>query len=241
MASGDRQRKTRSYFIGAVVAGIALLMALVPAVQGQAQAKPAIDEKGDVVIGHALADNPDFNTANFDIRNYGFDDDGNPYLQVYGHAGRTVVPEHHEHEEGGEEHHELAYVYALMIENNEDYAKFLVVDSHAFEHDPAEDDERTNWHGQEVVFHKNVKHDHPDGHEVNGCYDVESVDTTSRINGKRMTIIETDATQILAAATLQILVVEHPDEDHDPFEPEIVCNAVDDVLFDLATLGTITK
>lgn len=178
------------------------------------------DPVGDVITTNVIEELPSyFDPADFDIRNYGFDDDGNPYVQVYGHAGRTIAPEH-EHEDA----HAVIYAYALLTNTG-----IWVLDSHDFEHDEGESNERTGWHGQTVqpVFDLGA-----------GCFDVTSVDSEARVVGKRATVLGADATEIMGALTLQLALVNLPDAD--PTDDR-VCNAVLEQEFDGAFLGTIAR
>jgi hypothetical protein len=178
--------------------------------------KDNLDPKGDVTAPMASEENPKFKPKDFDIKEYEFD--GNDLvLTVYGKAGRTIIPPDHPHE------HDV-YAYALKVAEDENSETYEVVDNHPdLAHDPAE--EGKTWHAQTVVYYK----------EEN-CFDVEGVGAESRMHGHDVIISNSGRDEIISAVTLMLELLEHPEED--PFEPEVVCNAVAVEAWDAANLGT---
>jgi hypothetical protein len=72
-----------------------------------------------------------------------------------------------------------------------------------------------------------------------GCFDVEGVAVTATMKGHDVIISNSGRTEIILAVTLLLELLEHPEED--PFETEIVCNAIGVEVWDVAPLGTKTN
>jgi hypothetical protein len=186
--------------------------------------KDDVDPRRDVTAPMASAENKKFKAKDFDIKEYGFDGD-DLVLTVYGKAGKSIIPEDHPHE------HDV-YAYALKVAEDASTETYEVVDNHPeLAHDPAEAGK--TWHAQTVVFHKNAG---PDGM---GCFDVEGVAVTATMKGHDVIISNSGRTEIMLAVTLLLELIEHPEED--PFETEIVCNAIGVEVWDFAPLGTKTN
>lgn len=178
-----------------------------------------VDPKGDVTAPMASAENRKFKSKDFDIKEYGFDDN-DLVLTVYGKAGKSIIPPDHPHE------HDV-YAYALKVAEDAVSETYEVVDNHPdLAHDPAEAGK--TWHAQTVVYYK-----------AQDCFDVEGVATTSTMKGHEVIISNSGRSEILSAVTLLLELLEHPEED--PFEPEVVCNAIGIEVWDVASLGTKTN
>lgn len=175
-----------------------------------------VDPKGDVTATMASEENKKFKPKDFDIKKYGFDDN-DLVLTVYGKAGRSVIPPDHPHD------HDV-YAYALKVAEDAVSETYEVVDNHPeLAHDPAEAGK--TWHAQTVVYYK-----------AQDCFDVEGVAVTATMDGTEVIISNSGRNEIISAVTLLLELLEHPEED--PFEPEIVCNAIAVEPWDIASLGT---
>lgn len=178
-----------------------------------------VDPKKDVTAPMASEENPKFKPKDFDIKEYGFDDN-DLVLTVYGKAGNSIIPPDHPHD------HDV-YAYALKVAEDAVSETYEVVDNHPeLAHDPAE--EGKTWHAQTVVYYK-----------AENCFDVEGVGATSKMKGHDVIISNSGRIEIISAVTLLLELIEHPEED--PFEPEVVCNAVAVEVWDVASLGTKTN
>ena len=121
--------------------------------------------------------------ADFDIRSYGFAG-GNSYVQVYGHAGRSLPSGN------------IVHAYVFHTDSG-----IWVADSHEAQHDTNENDAGLGWHGQQVSIGED------------GCIDeVDGSKSTARVAGKRVTLLDTDATELIKVETMQLeLLVKDPE------------------------------
>jgi hypothetical protein len=150
------------------------------------------DQKGDSAF------------RDFDIKNYGFDEDGEAFLEVYGQAGKTLP--------SGEKTI-LAYV---IFTDNGTYAS----DSHEAQHADDEETANLSWHGHMIVL------------DSEGCIDeVDGFKSRAHLTGDRIVITDTDATEITKVQTVR-LELQVDDPDNPP--PGVTCLAKVVEVFDEA-------
>lgn len=123
-------------------------------------------------------DEPAVTMQDFDIRSFGFTG-GNPYLQVYGHAGRTLATEE-----------EQIFAYVFYTDNG-----IWAANNHGFGHDDPEGDEGNIWHSEEIFLNDD------------GCLTAANNESENRIAGKRVTLIGTEASVINSVATVELVHV----------------------------------
>jgi hypothetical protein len=140
----------------------------------------------------------------FDIKNYGFNEDGEAFLEVYGVAGKTLP--------SGEKTI-LAYV---IFTDNGTYAS----DSHEAQHADDEETANLSWHGHLIVL------------DSEGCIDeVDGFKSSAHLSGDRIVVTDTDATKILKVQTVR-LELQVDDSDNPP--PGVTCLAKVMEVFDEA-------
>lgn len=123
--------------------------------------------------------------ADFDIKQYFIDSDGNLNLQLYGKAGQTIPQGMHD-----------VYAYVIVTDNG-----IYAADSHEEQH--ADDEQVANkaWHGHEVVVDEN-----------NCLTEIGSFKSHAKLAGSNVKITATGATTILAAQSVMLEIqVEDPD------------------------------
>lgn len=123
-------------------------------------------------------DEPDVAMQDFDIRSFGIAG-GNPYLQVYGHAGRTLATEE-----------EQIFAYVFYTDNG-----IWAANNHGFGHGDPEGDAGNVWHSEEIFLNDD------------GCLTAANNESENRIAGKRVTLIGTGATVIDSVATVELVHV----------------------------------
>ena len=123
--------------------------------------------------------------ADFDIKNYFIDSDGNLNIQVYGKAGNTVPTGHMD-----------VYAYVAVTD-----AGVYASDSHEAQHADDEQVADKAWHGHMVTV------------DDRGCLtEIGSFKSHAKMAGSNVKISETGATKILTAMTVKLeLQVEDPD------------------------------
>ena len=150
------------------------------------------DQKGDSAFN------------DFDIKNFGIDENGEAFVEVYGKAGGTLP--------SGEK-----TIFAYVIEtDNGTYAS----DSHEAQHADNEVTANLSWHGHLIVL------------DSQGC--VEEVDgfkSKAHLDGDRVSITETGVGQILKVQTVR-LELQVDDPDNPP--PGVTCIAKVVEVFDEA-------
>lgn len=150
------------------------------------------DQKGDSAF------------KDFDIKNFGVDENGEAFVEVYGKAGGTLP--------SGEK-----TIFAYVIEtDNGTYAS----DSHEAQHADDEVTANLSWHGHLVVL------------DSQGC--VEEVDgfkSKAHLDGDRVSITETGAEEIQKVQTVR-LELQVDDPDNPP--PGVTCLAKVVEVFDEA-------
>lgn len=151
-------------------------------------------------LAYALPNDPqkDSPFADFDIRSFGFS--GNDqYVQVYGFAGRTLAT--------GDEQ---IFAYVFYTDDG-----IWAANNHGFGHGDPEGDAGHVWHSERVIF------DDPDNPKCLVGADNES---EQRIAGKRVTLLNTAATEIFKAQTMEL---EHvADEPNNPDCPGAIARVV---------------
>jgi hypothetical protein len=113
---------------------------------------------------------------NFDIRRSGIDDDGNPYLMVYGDAGGTTSDT-----EG------TIYAYVFVTD-----AGIYAVTSHGGIEDSTEVDDDEQYHAHLVTL------------DDDNCVTSIEEDGNAVLRNKRVTVTDTDATEVNAVQTVEL-------------------------------------
>lgn len=120
---------------------------------------------------------------NFDIRRSGIDDDGNPYLTVYGDAGGTTSDT-----EG------TIYAYVFVTD-----AGIYAVTSHGGIEDSTEVDDDEQYHAHLVTL------------DDDNCVTSIEEDGNAVLRNHRVTVTGTDATEIDAVQTVELTVTDDGD------------------------------
>lgn len=154
---------TKTVFFATIVAALTLSMALTPAFAAVAK-----DPFGDATNGN----------ADFDIKKFGINSDGNPYIDVYGQAGGTTVNDG-----------DTIYAYVVVTD-----AGIFAVTSHGGIEDSTEVVDDVEFHGHLVTL---------DG---DGCLTSVLEDGTAIIHNKRVAVSGTGATSILGALTAELTI-----------------------------------
>lgn len=115
---------------------------------------------------------------NFDIRSSGIDDDGNPYLMVYGDAGGTTSDT-----EG------TIYAYVFVTD-----AGIYAVTSHGGIEDSTEVDDDEQYHAHLVTL------------DDDKCVTSIEEDGNAVLRNDRVTVTDTDATELNAVQTVELTV-----------------------------------
>ena len=142
--------------------GLAVSLTMTPAVYAYTFVK---DAKGDAT------------DPNFDIRQAGLDDSGNPYLKVTGKAGGTTPSSPSQ----------SSLVYAYVFVTN---AGIYAVTSHQAE-DSGQVGNDLEWHSHLVTL---------DG---SGCVTGISDAGVTKLSGEKVTVLGTGATDVLGVATAE--------------------------------------
>lgn len=157
--------KVRSIQLALAISAVSAMLFV--ASSGLALAKkPAEDPQGDSPL------------EDFDIRSYGFTGK-DPYLQVYGHAGRTLALEE-----------EQIFAYVLYTDSG-----IWAANNHGFGHEDPEGDEGNIWHSEQIFLNDD------------GCLTAADNESENRIVGKRVTLIGTGATEISMVQTVELVHV----------------------------------
>jgi hypothetical protein len=120
---------------------------------------------------------------NFDIRRSGIDDDGNPYLTVYGEAGGTTS-----------ETEGTIYAYVFVTD-----AGIYAVTSHGGIEDSTEVDDDEQYHAHLVTL------------DDDNCVTSIEEDGNAVLRNHRVTVTDTDATEIDAVQTVELTVSDDGD------------------------------
>jgi len=115
---------------------------------------------------------------NFDIRSSGIDDNGNPYLMVYGDAGGTTSDT-----EG------TIYAYVFVTD-----AGIYAVTSHGGIEDSTEVDDDEQYHAHLVTL------------DDDKCVTSIEEDGNAVLRNHRVTVTDTDATEVNAVQTVELTV-----------------------------------
>jgi hypothetical protein len=117
-------------------------------------------------------------TANpdFDIKGAGIDDNGDPYIKVYGDAGGTTSDT-----EG------IIYAYVFVTD-----AGIYAVTSHGGIEDSTEVDDDEQYHAHLVTL------------DANNCVTSIAEDGNAVLHNKRVTVTGTDATEVDAVLTVEL-------------------------------------
>jgi hypothetical protein len=113
---------------------------------------------------------------NFDIKNAGVDDSGNPYISVYGVAGGTKS------DTAG-----TIFAYVFVTD-----AGIYAVTSHGGIEDSTEVGDDEQYHAHLVTL------------DANGCVTSIAEDGEAALHNKRVTLTGTDATEIIAVQTVEL-------------------------------------
>ena len=124
----------------------------------------------------------------FDIRSFGMVGKDTPYIQVYGHAGRT-------HATGEEQ----IYAYVVYTDNG-----IWAVNNHGFGHGDPEGDEGHIWHSERVIF---------DDDDDPKCLVGADNESEERMDGTRVFIIDSGANQVFKAQTMELVHVMDDNEE----------------------------
>ena len=155
----------KSVFLGtAILAALVISITMTPAMAAISK-----DPAGDATNGN----------SDFDIKKFGIDNDGNPYIDVYGKAGGTTV---------NDGNTILAYVFVT------DAGAFAVT-SHGGIEDSDEVDDDEEFHGHLVAL------------SSAGCVVGITDDGDAQLNNKRVSITNTGATALNGVLTAQLNVI----------------------------------
>lgn len=116
------------------------------------------------------------NDSNFDIRQFGINNAGNPYMRVKGDAGASVTDEH-------------GIIYGYVFATN---AGIYAVTAHLGDDSPGEEHEGNEWHAHKVVL------------DENNCISSITPDGESRIINKTIVLRETPATSLSKVMTVEL-------------------------------------
>jgi hypothetical protein len=140
----------------------------------------------------------------FDIKNYGIDENGETYVEVYGEAGRTLP--------SGEK---TIFAYVIQTDTGT-YAS----DSHEAQHADDEVTANLSWHGHLIVL------------DAQGCIEeVDGFKSKAHLDGDRVVITDTESAQVLKVQTVR-LELQVDDPDNPP--PGVTCIAKVVEVFDEA-------
>ncbi|MEO9294744.1 MAG: hypothetical protein ABI347_03995 [Nitrososphaera sp.] len=168
------------------------------------------------LAGAAMADLPKRDAKNdtsvaglkdFDLKRYGFKENGDAYVAVYGKAGQTLPSGLH-----------TAYAYVIYTDTG-----IYASDSHEAQHADSEQTANKSWHGHKIVFGDD------------GCIDeIGSFKSEASIKNHRVIIKDTNATKIFKAQTVH-LEIQVDDPDNPP--PGVTCLVKVVEVFDEAVLS----
>lgn len=128
----------------------------------------------------------------FDIKSFGMAGKDTPYIQVYGHAGRTLAT--------GEDQ-----IYAYVVYTDDG---IWAVNNHGFSHGDPEGDVGHIWHSERVIF------DDPNNPK---CLVGADNQSENRMDGTRVFITNSGAKQVFKAQTVELVhVMDDPDETECP-------------------------
>lgn len=165
----------KRYLVIPLIASLALMLLAGTVAMAQADS-PKRDAKKDTSVA-GLKD--------FDLKRYGFKNNGDPYIAVYGKAGQTLPSGEH-----------TAYAYVIYTDTG-----IYASDSHDAQHADNEDVANKSWHGHKIEFNDE------------GCIDeIGAFKSEAMIKNHRVIITDTGATQIFKAQTVELeIMVDDPD------------------------------
>lgn len=123
-----------------------------------------------------INDPRDATNANFDIKGAGIDDNGNPYIKVFGNAGGTISTTTG-----------TIYAYVLVTDDG-----IYAVTSHGGVEDSTEVGDDRQYHAHKVTL------------DENNCVTSLVEDGVALLNNNKVTVLGTSATTVNGALTVQL-------------------------------------